>query len=65
MTVYVYDDSTPTFWRDLLTTVDATSPYALTGAVFSRDRAALLTASDVLRQYAPMPCATQTFLVFC
>ena len=38
-------------WYDSLT-VSRTSPYALTGAVFSRDRAALLEADRALRQAA-------------
>ena len=37
LTAYVYDDAK---WSETLTIVDATSPYALTGAVFSTDRAA-------------------------
>lgn len=32
--------------------MDRTSPYALTGAVFARDRAALATADHALRQAA-------------
>ncbi|MCB9167781.1 MAG: aldehyde dehydrogenase family protein, partial [Flavobacteriales bacterium] len=32
--------------------VDGTSPYALTGAVFARDRAAIMQATEVLRQSA-------------
>jgi len=38
VTVHVYDE---TQWFELLSLVDDTSPYALTGAVFSRDRAAI------------------------
>jgi len=37
---------------DLLTLVDQTSPYALTGAVFSQDRAALAHATDRLADAA-------------
>ena len=36
MTVHVYDDAQ---WSETLALVDRTSPYALTGAVFARDRA--------------------------
>jgi 1-pyrroline-5-carboxylate dehydrogenase len=36
----------------MLETVDRTSPYALTGAVFARDRAAVREAMDVLRNAA-------------
>ncbi len=39
-------------WRETLELVDRTSPYALTGAVFARDRAAVQEASQVLRQAA-------------
>src|SRR5690606_8446802 len=49
MTVYVYDDAK---WDDILRTVDATSPYALTGAVFANDRAAIKQASMALRNAA-------------
>ena len=36
VTAYVYDDAK---WEETLKIVDATSPYALTGAVFAQDRA--------------------------
>ncbi|HEX5818504.1 MAG TPA: L-glutamate gamma-semialdehyde dehydrogenase [Gemmatimonadales bacterium] len=49
LTVHVYQDAR---WRDTLDLVDRTSPYALTGAVFARDRAAVAEASEVLRQAA-------------
>jgi 1-pyrroline-5-carboxylate dehydrogenase len=49
LTVHVYP---ATKWRETLELVDRTSPYALTGAVFARDRAALAEASTVLRQAA-------------
>jgi 1-pyrroline-5-carboxylate dehydrogenase len=49
MTVYVYDDAQ---WMDTLRTVDATSPYALTGAVFARERGAIKEASLALRNAA-------------
>ena len=39
-------------WGETLALVDRTSPYALTGAVFSRDRAALAEADRALRQAA-------------
>ena len=38
--------------RQTLEIVDRTSPYALTGAVFARDRAAVRQASDALRNAA-------------
>ncbi|MEO7138415.1 MAG: L-glutamate gamma-semialdehyde dehydrogenase [Gemmatimonadales bacterium] len=39
-------------WRETLALVDQTSPYALTGAVFSQDRAALVEADRALRNAA-------------
>ncbi|QBI20975.1 L-glutamate gamma-semialdehyde dehydrogenase [Egibacter rhizosphaerae] len=49
LTVYVYDDPD---WDDTLALVDRTSQYALTGAVFSQDRAAGYHALDQLRDAA-------------
>jgi 1-pyrroline-5-carboxylate dehydrogenase len=49
ITVYVYDDAK---WTDILRTVDQTSPYALTGAVFANDRGAIKQASMALRNAA-------------
>jgi 1-pyrroline-5-carboxylate dehydrogenase len=49
LTVHVYPAAK---WSETLALVDRTSPYALTGAVFSRDRAALLEADRALRQAA-------------
>ena len=49
VTVYPYDDGT---WLDTLALVDQTSPYALTGAVFARDRRAVLEAGHALRNAA-------------
>jgi len=49
MTVHVYPAGK---WRETLDLVNNTSPYALTGAVFARDRAALAEASQVLRNAA-------------
>ncbi len=46
LSIYVYDD---TDWLAILGTIDATSPYALTGAVFAEDRAAVAEASRELR----------------
>jgi 1-pyrroline-5-carboxylate dehydrogenase len=47
--LHVYKD---TAWDDTLTLVDETSPYALTGAVFARDRAAIAQAGRRLRHAA-------------
>ena len=52
VTIYVYEDGGPTMWEDVLTLIDSTSPYALTGAVFARDRMAVATASTRLRHAA-------------
>jgi 1-pyrroline-5-carboxylate dehydrogenase len=49
VTAFVYEDRN---WAEILETVNATSPYALTGAVFSQDRAAVLQAASVLRYAA-------------
>ena len=49
VTAYVYPDSQ---WPETLDLVDSTSPYALTGAVFARDRAAVAEASVRLRNAA-------------
>jgi 1-pyrroline-5-carboxylate dehydrogenase len=49
LTVYVYPDSR---WDEILGIVDRTAPYALTGAVFARDRAAIRTALSALRYTA-------------
>ena len=47
--MHVYPDAR---WTETRTLVDRTSPYALTGAVFSQDRAAAGEATRVLRQAA-------------
>ena len=49
MTAYAYADSQ---WCETLDVVDRTSPYALTGAIFARDRAAIKEASLALRNAA-------------
>jgi 1-pyrroline-5-carboxylate dehydrogenase len=49
MTTYVYDDDK---WAETLELVNTTSPYALTGAVFSQDRAAVREAHAALRHAA-------------
>ena len=49
LTVHAYDDAK---WSEMLQIVDRTSPYALTGAVFAKDRAAIVEASSVLRNAA-------------
>jgi 1-pyrroline-5-carboxylate dehydrogenase len=49
VTVYPYDDGK---WLDTLALVDQTSPYALTGSIFARDRRAVLEAGHALRNAA-------------
>ena len=49
VTVYVYSDDK---WDETLRLIDETSPYGLTGAIFSRDRAAIQQAMSVLRYAA-------------
>jgi 1-pyrroline-5-carboxylate dehydrogenase len=49
VTIHPYDDAK---WPDILKTVDETSPYALTGAVFAQDRSAVREASAALRNSA-------------
>ena len=49
VTAYVYPDGK---WQETLEVVDRTSPYALTGAIFARDRAAIRQASSALRHAA-------------
>jgi 1-pyrroline-5-carboxylate dehydrogenase len=49
LTVHPYQDAK---WSETLSVVDRTSPYALTGSVFARDRAAVREASSVLRNAA-------------
>jgi 1-pyrroline-5-carboxylate dehydrogenase len=49
VTAHAYADAK---WEDILKTIDQTSPYALTGAVFGRDRGAVRQATSALRNAA-------------
>ncbi len=49
ITIHVYD---PNRWAETLELVDTTSPYALTGALFARDRDAIRVAGAALRHSA-------------
>ena len=49
MTIYVYEDAK---WHETLKLVDETSEYALTGAVFSQDRYAIVEAANALQNAA-------------
>jgi 1-pyrroline-5-carboxylate dehydrogenase len=49
VTAHAYDDGK---WAETLAVVDATSPYALTGALFAQDRRAIVEATAALRNAA-------------
>ncbi len=49
LTIYLYDDED---LEEALRLCDSTSPYALTGAIFARDREAVVTMADALRNAA-------------
>ncbi len=49
LTVYVYKDEV---FEDILKLIDKTSVYGLTGAVFARERDAIIRATDTLRYSA-------------
>ena len=49
MTIYIYEDAK---WNEILTLVDETSEYALTGAIFSQDRYAIEEATLALQNSA-------------
>lgn len=49
VTIYLYDDNK---WEETLTLVDHTSIYALTGAIFSKDRYAIAQATKALQNAA-------------
>jgi len=49
LSVYVFDDAS---YDSILETVDQTSPYALTGSVFAKDRQAVITAMRKLSHAA-------------
>ncbi|MFZ4465242.1 MAG: L-glutamate gamma-semialdehyde dehydrogenase, partial [Bacteroidales bacterium] len=49
MTIYIYEDDK---YEETLKLCDATSPYALTGAIFSNDKYAMIQACQILRYAA-------------
>jgi len=49
LTVYIYKDE---LFENTLHICDQTSPYALTGSIFSQDRKAIITATKILRHAA-------------
>ncbi|KAF1356968.1 Aldehyde/histidinol dehydrogenase [Delphinella strobiligena] len=50
--VHVYDDAAPNAFGNICKTIDQTSAYALTGAVFAQDRNAVRFAEEALRNAA-------------
>ncbi|CAD2222977.1 delta-1-pyrroline-5-carboxylate dehydrogenase [Angomonas deanei] len=52
LTVFVYDDSKPDFWKEVCGLADTSTKYGLTGAIFSRDRQPIIEANDYLRYAA-------------
>ncbi|KAF2002806.1 delta-1-pyrroline-5-carboxylate dehydrogenase 1 [Amniculicola lignicola CBS 123094] len=52
LVVYVYDDASPASFGEICKTIDQASEYALTGAVFAKDREAIRFAEDALRDSA-------------
>lgn len=52
LTVYVYDDSAPNAFADTCKLIDDTSDYALTGAIFAKERVAIREAENALRNSA-------------
>src|SRR5439155_13008087 len=48
LSVYVYDDSAPGAFEEILEVVDKAAPYGLTGSIISQDRAAVALAADRL-----------------
>jgi len=52
LVVYVYDDAPASAFKDICATIDSTSEYALTGAVFAKDREVVREAEDLLRNSA-------------
>lgn len=52
LTAYVYDDSKPGFWKEACELVDSSTPYALTGSVYSRERQPITKATNNYLRYA-------------
>ncbi|MFC5382521.1 L-glutamate gamma-semialdehyde dehydrogenase [Aquipuribacter nitratireducens] len=49
LAVHVWDDARPDGWSSMLAQMESVAPYALTGAVFARDRYAVAEATTTLR----------------
>ncbi|KAL8771150.1 MAG: hypothetical protein Q9209_003321 [Squamulea sp. 1 TL-2023] len=52
LAVYVYPDDSPDAFTDACKLIDSTSDYALTGAVFAKERTVIRQAEDLLRNSA-------------
>lgn len=52
LVAYAYDDAAPDAFANIIRQIDETSEYALTGAVFAKDRETIKFASDKLRNAA-------------
>ena len=52
LTIYVYDSQPKEAFSDMCKLIDSTSDYALTGAVFAKDRQAIRLAEEALRNSA-------------
>ena len=52
LVAYVYDDAAPDAFANMCQQIDETSEYALTGAVFAKDREVVRFAEDALRNAA-------------
>jgi 1-pyrroline-5-carboxylate dehydrogenase len=52
LVAYVYDDAAPDAFANICKQIDETSEYALTGAVFAKDREVVRFAEDALRNAA-------------
>lgn len=49
LTIYVYDDSKPNYWKEVCELINTSTKYGLTGAVFADDRSAVQQADAQLR----------------
>ncbi|OAK98784.1 delta-1-pyrroline-5-carboxylate dehydrogenase 1 [Phaeosphaeriaceae sp. SRC1lsM3a] len=52
LVAYVYDDAAPNAFANIIKQIDETSEYALTGAVFAKDREVIKFAEEKLRNAA-------------
>ena len=54
LTVFVYDDTVPSYWADVCDKIDRGTDYGLTGSIFCHERSALIEAADRLRYASGM-----------